>query len=285
MALATFVRLVALPHTVFALPFALASFLIAFNLPGNSAVPRSGLTLVLVILCLVSARTAAMAFNRLVDAKYDALNPRTENRELPQGKLSVRAVILLVIIASSVFLWAAGLIGRHCLVLAPFVLLFLLGYSFTKRYTAGSHFVLGLALALAPGGAWWVVRPEVSIIPIAFMGTVLCWVAGFDILYSLQDLEFDRLNALYSFPARYGIKTALVVSTLLHVGAASGFVFIGWILNYPTAYFLGVAVLSVLLLGQHLLVTSTDFSRINHAFFTFNGLTSIGYFLLVALMI
>ncbi len=275
-----YAKLVALPHSVFALPFALASFLLARRV-GDLSGPLSRWALLWVVLAVVSARTAAMGFNRLVDVDVDAKNPRTKNRELPTGQLTKKSVFILVIGTSVLFLFFSALLGVHCLKLAPFVLAILLGYSFTKRFTKYSHFVLGLCLALAPGGAWWVVRPEVALTPLLLMATVLFWVAGFDILYSTQDLSFDKEHNLFSFPARIGLSQSLRLSTVLHGICVLGFVLVGVSVHLPVVYFVGVGILSLFLIGQHFLISENDLSRLNHAFFTFNGVTSICYLLLV----
>lgn len=274
-----FSNLIVLPHSVFALPFALAAFFLAIHSTGFERL--SGTTLGLVILSVVFARTAAMAFNRLVDADIDATNPRTSSREIPQGLLSKQYVRQVVVLSSLAFVLCAAFLGQHCLVLAPLVLLVLFGYSYAKRFTSWSHFILGLALALAPGGAWWVVSPTIHAIPLLLMGTVLCWVAGFDILYSVQDEQFDRQHALHSIPARYGIARALTFSTLLHFIAVVGFVLVGVAAHLPLAYYIGTVVLSVFLIGQHYLVSPSNLTLINRAFFTCNGMTSILYLLLV----
>jgi len=276
--LRNFSGLVALPHTVFALPFALAALLLAAD-SGGSRITFS--TFVLVILALVTARTSAMAFNRLIDARIDAENPRTSTRHIPSGLVSRPSTLLLVIVSSVLFLLCSALLGKHCLVLAPFVLLILLGYSLTKRFTSASHFVLGLALALAPGGAWWVLQPEVTATPLLLMFGVLTWVAGFDILYSLQDMEFDRKRGLFSIPASIGVRLSLGLSTALHVVAFALFLAVGVTAELGATYYLGVSGIGVLLVGQHFLISEQDLSRINHAFFTANGCISLVYLLVV----
>lgn len=274
--------LVVLPHSIFALPFALSAFwLAARGEPDQLPVSIDFWTLVLIIIAVFAARTAAMAFNRLIDADVDAQNPRTMSRALPRGELTRTQVWRLVLGSVVLFLAAAAALGAHCLMLAPLVLLVLLGYSFTKRFTSNAHIVLGLALALAPGGAWWVLRPEVSLTPIVLMLSVVFWVAGFDILYSCQDVAFDRTHALFSIPARVGVERALKVSLMFHILAVIGFFLVGRTAELTAAYAWGVAVLSIFLIGQHFLVTANDLSRVNRAFFTFNGVVSIGYFLLV----
>lgn len=274
-----FSELVVLPHSVFALPFALAALVLAAGQPD--ALPLTAQRILLVVLALVSARTAAMSFNRLVDAKIDSKNPRTRDRHLPRGTLTAASVWSLFGVAAAVFFLSAGLLGSHCLILAPAVFAVLLGYSLTKRFTMHSHLVLGLALALAPGGAWWVLVPRVAAVPLLLMSAVLLWVAGFDILYSCQDYSFDLENGLHSIPARFGIGRALEFSAMLHLGAALLFFAVGAAAHLGATYFWGASVIALILLGQHRLVAADDLSRVNRAFFTFNGVVSVAYFFVV----
>lgn len=281
-------NLIVLPHSVFALPFALSALLLAEvrtkkEFPSHEA--RWLATLLLVVMAVILARTAAMAFNRLVDANIDTLNPRTKDRELPTKALSQKAVVLLVLGSSLGFLLVSALLGRHCLKLAPFVLLLLLGYSYTKRFTKYSHLVLGLALAAAPGGAWWVIRPHVELTPLLLMGSVMFWVGGFDILYSSQDVAFDRAHNIFSIPAKCGTDTALTIAKLFHGMAFIGFLLVGMSARLGRWYFLGMLFLGTLLIGQHRLLSPLDLRRVNSVFFTFNGLVSLGYFLLVWLVV
>jgi len=286
MSLKKFSNLVALPHSVFALPFALASFHLAAQLNIQAGVPSQSsmqklAQLIFVVLAVVAARTSAMAFNRLVDAHIDAKNPRTKNRELPAGALTAKSVKLLIVLSTALFLACAAALGIHCLMLAPFVLLILFAYSYSKRYTNFSHLLLGLSLAAAPGGAWWVLRPEVETTPLMLMFAVLFWVAGFDILYSCQDFEFDKNNNLHSVPARFGIERALLIAKFFHFVSLGFFIAVGISANLETAYFWGLGVIGALMLGQHFLISANNLNRINHAFFTANGCISILYFLLV----
>ncbi len=279
-------RLVALPHSVFALPFALSAFLLAARqsiILGQYHYSARGILylLALVIIAVVSARTAAMGFNRIVDAVIDAQNPRTANREIPTGKISQTQAACLVGLSIFVFLGTCALLGDHCLRLAPLVLLVLLGYSFTKRFSRFSHLFLGLALGLSPAGAWWVLRPTIELTPVLLIFAVLFWVAGFDILYSCQDAEFDRRNNLFSIPAHYGIEKSLTIAKIFHLVAILAFVGVGLAAQLSGGYFVGLSLLGVLFLGQHLLISANDLSRINHAFFTFNGAISLGYFVVV----
>lgn len=276
-----FSSLIALPHTVFALPFALSSYLFAWK-KGTLAV--SSLSewqrFVMVVFCLVFARTSAMAFNRLVDAGIDSENPRTIGRDIPQGRVSRGQAIGLTVISLVLFLFGCAVLGMHCLMLSPLVLLILLGYSLTKRFTAYSHLVLGLALAAAPGGAWWVLRPMVELEPLLLMLGVLLWVAGFDILYSCQDTIFDRRKGLHSIPAAIGIERSLSVSTQLHVICLFSFLLLGQILSLNWTYFVGMAMFGALLWWQHRLLSPFDLSRINQAFFVANGCISLCFLVL-----
>ena len=277
--------LVALPHSVFALPFALSSFLLAAR---TSALTLDGALIgkgALIILAVVCARTAAMAFNRYVDWRIDARNPRTAEREIPRGAINPKSALLLVLGSSVAFGICAALLGMHCLVLAPAVLIVLLGYSLTKRFTSAAHLFLGAALGLAPGGAWWVIRPSVELVPLLLMGAVTLWVAGFDILYSCQDTEFDRQEGLHSIPARLGIRNALMLARILHAISFSLFIAVGLAAHLPGVYFAGQLVIGFLLGYQHTLVSEIDLSRINRAFFTTNGVISLGYLLLTGLSI
>jgi len=279
-ALAPWFSLVKFGHSVFALPFALAS---AWLAAGGRPEWR---VLALVVLCAVAARTMAMAFNRWLDRDVDAENPRTRGRELPSGVLAPGAVLALVVLAALVFLAGAWALNPLCLALAPVVLLVLLGYSAMKRVSAAAHLVLGLALALAPLGAWVAVRGNLAgdlAPPLLLALAVLTWVAGFDLIYACQDEAFDRARGLHSIPARLGVARALHLSSALHVvtmltlllfARAAG---LGWV------FALVLGVVAVLLVWQHRLVSPRDLSRVDVAFFTLNGWVSIGLFLGTAL--
>ncbi len=281
--------LVKFSHTIFALPFALASLLVA-----TGGWPSLGL-LTLVIIAMVCARTAAMAYNRLVDRRIDALNPRTRCREIPAGILSPVAVALLVSVASAGFLASAAVLGRACLWMAVPTLVFLLGYSHAKRFTVAVHLWLGVALGLAPPAAWLAARGEFTgdlVVPSVLGAAVAVWVAGFDILYACQDAAFDAAQGLHSVPARFGRVRALWMARGLHALAVVGFAAFGLLAHdlpaeaLPTAalladgeagaglgwiYQLGVLVAAVLLFQEHRLVRADDLSRIGAAFFTMNG--------------
>lgn len=270
--------LVKFSHSVFALPFALSMLLIA----GRSH-PVSSAQFCWILAAVVAARTTAMAFNRIIDRRIDAQNPRTWNRELPRGDVSMGGALFLLFGSSGIFLLSAAALGWHCLVLAPLVLFVLLGYSLTKRFTSLSHVVLGIALALAPGGVWYALTAEWSFLPVWMMLGVLCWVAGFDILYSCQDVEFDSTHALFSIPSRFGIARAFVIARLLHVLAVLFLVVFGFSLGLGGWYWLGLAVFAIILASQYRLISPESLSRIDAAFFTRNGCASIIYFIAVAM--
>lgn len=265
-------------HTVFALPFALAMLVVA-----SRTTPVTIVQLVWILLALASARTAAMAFNRLVDRHIDAKNPRTQKRELPAGVVSVQSVWTLFALSCALFFAAAAMLGTHCLVLAPLVLALLCFYSWTKRFTRCSHFVLGAALACAPGGAWYAVTARFDGLPLILMVAVLLWVSGFDILYSCQDVDFDRQEKLFSVPAALGIKRALLLARLLHLVSVVLLIWFGAAAGLGVAYYIGLLVFALVLGSQHLIVSPTSLERLDVAFFARNGAASVIFFLGVML--
>jgi 4-hydroxybenzoate polyprenyltransferase len=278
--LADWLSLVRFSHSIFALPFALQG---AWLAAGGAPSAR---TLALIVVCAVAARTAAMAFNRLVDRGIDAGNPRTAQRELPSGKLTAPAVGALVALASAVFVAAAFALNPLAGKLSFPVLGVLLGYSFVKRFSALAHAVLGLALALAPLGAWIAVRGslEGDLVPVLGLAlAVWTWVFGFDLIYACQDVEFDRAQGLHSIPARYGVRTALGLSALLHVATVAFLVFTWWSADLSWVYGLASALSAALLVWEHGLVRPDDLSRVNVAFFTVNGWIGVGLFVGLAL--
>jgi 4-hydroxybenzoate polyprenyltransferase len=225
-----------------------------------------------------------MAFNRLADRKFDALNPRTQQWELPRGTVTVREALGLTLASSAVFVYAAYQINFICFVLSPVALAIVFFYSLTKRFTWTSHLFLGLALSLAPMGAWLAVAGAPGVLrelatPFFLGLAVLFWLAGFDVIYSLQDYEFDRRQGLYSIPARFGVAAALRFSSLCHVLTVGFLAAVGLSAQMGAIYWLGFAIVSTILLWEHRLVTPTDLSRINRAFFDFNAYVSVGYFL------
>jgi len=270
--------LVKFAHTVFAMPFAMTGFALAVSGTGNSFSIR---LLILIILCMIFARNAAMGFNRLADRKFDSLNPRTDKREIPSGKISTSAAAIFVIINSVLFIISAGLINRLTLLLSPVALLIILGYSLTKRITYLCHFILGLGLSLAPIGAYISVTGTFNIVPIIYSFIVLTWVSGFDIIYALQDEEFDRDHNLQSIPSYSGKKRALTISVIIHFITFILVVTAGFAGNANILYWLGALLFTGLLIWQHLLVKPDDLSRVTLAFQTTNGIASILYALFV----
>ncbi len=273
--------LIRFSHTVFALPFALASVALAW--PSHPVTRESFFW---ILIAMVGARSAAMAFNRLVDRKFDALNPRTQQWELPQGAVKVPEAVILTVISSVVFVYAAYQLNFVCFVLSPVALAIVFFYSLTKRFTWASHLFLGLALSLAPMGAWLAVSGSPIDLPELttpfFLGlAVLFWLAGFDIIYSLQDHEFDRKEGLHSIPVRFGIAHALRLSSFFHLCTLIFLALVGVTAQMGAVYWFGLFAVSVILLWEHRIVRPNDLSRINRAFFNFNAYVSIGYLLAI----
>ena len=265
-------RMIRLSHSVFALPFALSSAVIA----AGSGISWRRVAWILV--AMVGARSAAMGFNRLADQDLDARNPRTAGRELPRGAISRAEVWVFVVASAATLVAAAAMLNPLCLALSPLALLVVFGYSYTKRFTALSHVFLGLALALAPVGAWLAIRGRFEAPPVVLGLAVLFWVAGFDTIYACQDEAFDRAEGLHSLPARLGTRRALVVARLFHVIAVALLAAVSALAPLHPVYLAGVAVVAALLLYEHSLVHADDLSRIDAAFFTVNGWISLGYF-------
>jgi 4-hydroxybenzoate polyprenyltransferase len=276
--LRTYGSLVALSHTVFALPFAASAVVLALAVPHVPLTPRRVLAM---LVCMVAARSSAMAFNRYADRDVDAKNPRTRTRHLPAGHVTPREVLGLAALAGAVFLVSASTLGRLPAILSPFVLAVLLGYSLAKRFTWGSHAWLGLALALAPGGAWIAAGAAPSLPIVLLMGAVLFWLLGFDVLYSLQDESFDKEHGLHSIPARFGTRGALVLSAAAHVVTAALLASVGLLLHRGIFYGLAVALTAALLAYEHALVGKGDLRKIDKAFFDVNAWLSVGFFILV----
>ncbi len=263
-------RMVKLSHSVFALPFALASAaLAATSFPWRE--------LPWIVVAMVGARSAAMGFNRLADQRFDAANPRTAVRELPKGLLSRAEVWVFVLLSAGALVLAAAMLNPLCLALSPLALAIVFGYSYTKRFTALAHVFLGLGLGVAPVGAWLAIRGAFALPPIVLAFGVLCWVAGFDIIYACQDVEFDRAAGLHSIPARLGISRALAVSRVLHVLAVGFLAALYALAPLHPVYLAGVAFVAVLLAYEHSLVRADDLSRVDAAFFAVNGWVSVGY--------
>lgn len=269
--------LVKFSHSVFALPFAMGMLVVAAH-----RAPVTIAKLLLMLVAIVSARTAAMAWNRLIDRHIDAANPRTAVRELPRGEVSATSVWQLVFISSIVFLWASWMLGWHCFVLAPIVLLVLLGYSLTKRFTPYSHLVLGLCLSAAPGGVWYATVGTIELTPLILMSAVLCWTAGFDILYSLQDEQFDRGAGLFSIPSKFGIGRAYLISAALHVACLVLLVWFGLFVGLGALYFVCLGGFGALLVRQQV-IARRSIAEIDPQFFANNGYASV-IFLIATLL-
>lgn len=261
-------------HTIFAMPFALYGFFLG----ENSTKPGFDyLILILIILCMIFARNAAMAFNRYADKRIDSLNPRTAGREIPAGLISSRSTLIFVIINSLLFIVASGFINKLTLSLSPVALLVILGYSFTKRFTSYSHLFLGLALALAPVGAYISITGTFHILPVMVGLQVLTWVGGFDIIYSLQDADFDKENKLHSIPSHYGIRGASVISRILHLLSLIIAITGGLIGDAGLFYFIGTGAFGLLLLWEHLIARPGDSKSINMAFATINSYAGLAF--------
>lgn len=270
----SFASLVKISHTIFALPFALIGFFLGVLYEHK---PFEWPKFLLVLLCMLTARNAAMAFNRWLDAKFDALNPRTAVREIPKGIVTAKSALGFVIINCIVFIVSAAFLQPICLYLAPVALFVILFYSYTKRITSLCHIVLGVGLALAPVGGFLAVTNYFHWLPILLGIAVLCWVSGFDIIYALQDEEFDRSLSLNSIPVALGTKGALITSTVLHILAGICIISFGILSSLNFWFWMGAAVFCVLLIYQHRLVKPTDLSKVNMAFFTLNGIASIAF--------
>ena len=271
-------RLIRFSHTVFALPFALSSIALAW--PRYPATLRS---LGWILLAMVGARSAAMGFNRLVDRKLDAVNPRTRLWELPQGKVKVGEAVGLTVLASLLFLYAAYRLNPLCFALSPLALAVIFFYSLTKRFTWASHLFLGLALSLAPIGAWLALSGMPDSLgdvatPFLLGLAVLFWLAGFDTIYTLQDYDFDRGHGVHSIPARFGVTWGLRLSALFHLLTVIFLALLGLEAGLGMIYWGGLAIVSLIIFWEHRLVKPDNLSRVNRAFFDFNAYVSVGYF-------
>jgi 4-hydroxybenzoate polyprenyltransferase len=280
-----YLSLVTFTHTIFAMPFAFIGFFLAVT---TTSYRFDWLKLGLMVLCMVFARNSAMAFNRYLDRNIDAKNPRTKVRDIPAGRISPTAALTFTLINCTLFIVTTWFINRLCFYLSPVALMVVLGYSATKRFTALCHLVLGLGLSLAPIGAYLVVTGHFALLPIFFSLSVLCWVSGFDIIYALQDEDFDRNEHLHSIPAWLGKVNALRLSTLLHIFSATFIVMPALFTTVGWPYYIGIAFFCTMLIYQHRLVKPNDLSRVNFAFMTTNGIASVvfaAFFLLDRLWI
>ena len=267
-------------HSIFALPFSLTGALLAFRENGFAATRPIEVARVVawIIVAMVGARSAAMAFNRLVDAEIDAQNPRTKSRHIPTGQLSRGFACAFVAASSLLFVFAAFELNPLCFRLAPLALIVVFVYSFTKRFTSMSHLVLGFALGIAPAAAWIAVRGSLDPRILLLTAAVTFWTAGFDIIYSCQDCEFDCDSGLFSLPSRMGIGPALVLARVLHVAMIASLLVLVHLLDLGTLAVAGVGAVCALLIYEHSLVKANDLSRVNAAFFTMNGWVSVLFF-------
>jgi 4-hydroxybenzoate polyprenyltransferase len=274
--LRTYLSFVRFSHTVFALPFALAGALLA-----SRRAPVEWGSIGWILVAMVSARSAAMGFNRLVDARFDALNPRTAGRELPRGTMSAREAMLFVVIASAVFVASTSQLNWICFILSPVALAIVFWYSLAKRYTTWTQMFLGLAMAVAPVGGWLAVGGRGGGEPWLLGLAIGTWVGGFDVLYACQDIEFDRAHGLRSVPARFGVGAALGISRAMHAITVCCLVALAWVTPLPAFYFGGVAVVALLLVYEQSLVRADDLSQVKRAF-DMNGYVGILYLFVLA---
>jgi 4-hydroxybenzoate polyprenyltransferase len=263
-------------HSIFALPFALCAAMLASG--GMPAAAKLGW----IVLCMVSARSAAMAFNRIADARIDAANPRTAMRAIPAGVLSQRFAAIFVTLACALFVLGAAQLNRATLYLSPVALAIVLLYSYTKRFTRWSHLVLGFALGIAPAAAWIAVRGSLDPRILLLTAAVTFWVAGFDVLYACQDIDFDRANGLNSIPQALGVPRALLVARVLHLAMLGLLLALVIVFGLGKLAIAGVVAVALLLAYEHSLVSSNDLSKLNAAFFTMNGVIAVVFFVFVA---
>ena len=280
-AIRSYLSLIKFSHTIFAMPFALIGFTLGVKWglePANYI-----RVFILVILCMVFARSAAMAFNRYLDKNFDALNPRTAIREIPSGIISANSALLFTIVCSILFMVCAYLLNPLCFYLSPVALSVILGYSYTKRFTPLCHLILGLGLSLAPIGAYLAVTAQFALVPVLISVAVLLWVSGFDIIYALQDEEFDKTQGLHSIPAAVGKAKALRISELLHLVCALVLMYVYASGGFGWLYLAGWFIFITMLVYQHSLVKPNDLSKVNIAFMTANGIASIVFAVFVIL--
>lgn len=278
-----YLSLVKFSHTIFAMPFALIGFFYGWHVVNYSLHRPWWVVFILVLLCMIFARSAAMAFNRYLDSDFDSKNFRTKIREIPAGIISKRNALLFVIFNCLAFVITTYFINALCMVLAPVALFIILFYSYTKRFTALCHLVLGLGLSLAPIGAYIAVTGQFAWVPVLLSISVLFWVSGFDIIYALQDEEFDKEHNLHSIPSWLGTRKALRVSEFLHFISAMAVIAAGFSGHFSWFYVAGVVVFVFFLIYQHLLVKPNDLSKVNKAFFTSNGIASVAFSVFVLL--
>ena len=288
-AVKNYLSLVKFSHTIFALPFALIGFVLGIKHLEDLHTPSEHIVklLLLVLVCMVTARSTAMAFNRYLDRHFDKLNPRTAIREIPAGIIRAEKALIFIFVNAALFIVATYFINPICFYLSPVALFVVLFYSYTKRFTYLCHLVLGLGLSLAPIGAYLAVTGSFALLPLFFSFAVIFWVSGFDIIYALQDIDFDQSQSLYSIPSYWGLKKALTIARVLHVFSASFVIAAYFIGDFHYVYLLGLLVFVGMLIYQHSIVKPNDLSKVNIAFMTANGIASIVFsvFVITALVL
>jgi 4-hydroxybenzoate polyprenyltransferase len=278
-----YLSLVKFSHTIFAMPFALIGFVLGlrYNWINHQAFEQVWLKFFLVIVCMVTARSTAMAFNRYLDRHFDKLNPRTAIREIPAGIIKAEKALVFIGINMAIFIVATYFINTICFYLSPVALFVILFYSYTKRFTYLCHLVLGIGLSLAPIGAYLAVTGSFAVLPLLFSFAVIFWVSGFDVIYALQDIDFDQSQSLYSIPSYWGLEKALNIARVLHVFSALFVIIAFYIGGFHIVYLLGLAVFIGMLLYQHSIVKPNDLSKVNIAFMTANGIASVVFGVIV----
>ena len=272
-----YLSLVKFSHTIFAMPFALIGFVLGlrYHFVHQTTVDQVGLKFILVLVCMVTARSTAMAFNRYLDRHFDKLNPRTAIREIPAGIIKAEKALIFIGINMAVFIIATYFINAICFYLSPVALFVILFYSYTKRFTYLCHLVLGIGLSLAPIGAYLAVTGSFDVLPLLFSFAVIFWVSGFDIIYALQDIDFDQSQSLYSIPSQWGLKQALSISRVLHVLSAAFVIAAYFVGGFHFLYLFGLLIFIGMLIYQQSIVKPHDLSKVNLAFMTANGIASI----------
>lgn len=278
-----YLSLVKFSHTIFAMPFAIIGFVLGlrYNWMEHTTINNVWVKFILVIVCMVTARSTAMAFNRYLDRHFDKLNPRTAIREIPAGIIKAEKALVFIGINMAIFITATYFINTICFYLSPVALFVILFYSYTKRFTYLCHLVLGIGLALAPIGAYLAVTGSFAILPLLFSFAVVFWVSGFDIIYALQDIDFDQSQSLYSIPSYWGLEKALNIARVLHVVSVIFVIIAFYIGGFHVLYVLGLAVFIGMLLYQHSIVKPNDLSKVNIAFMTANGIASVVFGIIV----
>ena len=278
-----YLSLIKFSHTIFAMPFALIGFVLGLrdHFIHQTTVDQVGLKFVLILVCMITARSTAMAFNRYLDRHFDKLNPRTAIREIPAGIIKAEKALVFIGINMAVFITATYFINSICFCLSPVALFVILFYSYTKRFTYLCHLVLGIGLSLAPIGAYLAVTGSFAILPLLFSFAVIFWVSGFDIIYALQDIDFDQSQSLYSIPSQWGLKQSLSISRVLHVLSATFVIAAYFVGGFHYLYLLGLLIFIGMLFYQQSIVKPYDLSKVNLAFMTANGIASIVFSIFV----